>query len=559
MRKLIFILAMMLALPAVAQSGPADSYGALSLTNLNDKACMRLGHGESTAVVSFVGLTAAAATVTFKVGGDVPFVLAQLVAVNGVNQSTKAAATTATVDGLYNVDVAGKSYFCAVMTTAGSSTVTGQVTTSLGVSSDVSSAAPVSVNINPGQTVGLTSPITGTPASLAALNAVAFVIGSGSGGSVAFTSAASPLMTVSCLSSLDQGTTFAGPVCGFTPTGIATAGVIPVATIVNPANSTWTINVPIGATAIEVKATAYTSGSITATPRLVPFEPTHSVDTSGRTFINGQVQVGIAVGNENPVVIGASASSATGTAIPAGSAFIQQSITSGGVYTTLLSGNSTTPINAGAVNSAAIGTGLVVMDGYYNPTPGAGTAGNMAANQFSSITGGLFTEDATKYLKTTYSGATGSFASAAAATDVCYVGGSASKTVRITKLAVSGTQTTAGELTVQLIKRSTANTAGTCVTVTSGTYDSNNAAVTGTLASCTANPTVGTPVYTVDSKIIPVGGVTGSVTPFIWNFGPPAPTQSITLRGVAQQLAVSLNGATVTGGSFNCAAEWTEE
>jgi hypothetical protein len=34
--------------------------------------------------------------------------------------------------------------------------------------------------------------------------------------------------------------------------------------------------------------------------------------------------------------------------------------------------------------------------------------------------------------------------------------------------------------------------------------------------------------------------------------------QSIVLRGTAQQIAVNLNAATVTGGSFNITIQWIE-
>lgn len=63
--------------------------------------------------------------------------------------------------------------------------------------------------------------------------------------------------------------------------------------------------------------------------------------------------------------------------------------------------------------------------------------------------------------KATYAAAIVGLASVAAATDLFTITGSASKTVRITRVSISGLATSASAIAVPLIKRSAANTGGT--------------------------------------------------------------------------------------------------
>lgn len=161
--------------------------------------------------------------------------------------------------------------------------------------------------------------------------------------------------------------------------------------------------------------------------------------------------------------------------------------------------------------------------------------------------------------KTTYSAAATGIVPAAAATDIFTITGSASKTIRVLKVSISATQTTAGENAVILLKRSTANTAGTSAAVTAVPHDSSNAAATGTVLSYTANPTAGTLVGNLRSRKIAFQGATGTTSDeAVFDFGN-RPGQAIVLRGTAQVLAINLTGATITGGSVNMYVEWTEE
>lgn len=161
--------------------------------------------------------------------------------------------------------------------------------------------------------------------------------------------------------------------------------------------------------------------------------------------------------------------------------------------------------------------------------------------------------------KTTYSATSLNIATVATPTDVFTITGTATKTVRVTKIVMSGTQTTAGVISVRLIKRSTANTGGTSAAATAVAHDSNNAAATATVLSYTVNPTPGTAVGDVRSEkyLVPAPATVGG-TALIWDFGDQS-GQHVVLRGIAQVLAINLNSVTLTGGSLTFYVEWTEE
>jgi hypothetical protein len=148
---------------------------------------------------------------------------------------------------------------------------------------------------------------------------------------------------------------------------------------------------------------------------------------------------------------------------------------------------------------------------------------------------------------------------AGAATDIFTITGSATKTIKIKHLSIDGTQTTASNLNVQLVKRSTANTGGTSTTLTVASYDSTNAAATAVVRSYTANPTVGTLVGIIHAEKLftPTTTTVGDELSFPSKASENA--QDITLRGTSEVLAINLNGATVGGSSFNIDITWTEE
>jgi hypothetical protein len=162
--------------------------------------------------------------------------------------------------------------------------------------------------------------------------------------------------------------------------------------------------------------------------------------------------------------------------------------------------------------------------------------------------------------KPTYAAAFIGLVPAASPTDVLTITGSATKTVKITSLRVT-VSTTAGSgilFNANLVKRSTADSAGTSTTATNVPYDSNSAAATATVKGYTANPTLGTAVG-------PVRAIRYAATPasvpnqeVFMEFGT-RPAQTVVLRGTSEQLCLNFGGTSITGGIADISIEWTEE
>lgn len=159
----------------------------------------------------------------------------------------------------------------------------------------------------------------------------------------------------------------------------------------------------------------------------------------------------------------------------------------------------------------------------------------------------------------TYSASVTGLVAAATPTDIFTITGSASKTIRVTKIAINGNQTTGGTVNLQIIKRSTANTAGTSTARAAVPHESTDAAATATVLAYTANPTLGTAIAVMQAKKLYVSAVTATAQDLLLAFSRPQNTKAPTLRGVAEVLAVNLNAVTVTGNSFNISIEWIEE
>lgn len=162
----------------------------------------------------------------------------------------------------------------------------------------------------------------------------------------------------------------------------------------------------------------------------------------------------------------------------------------------------------------------------------------------------------------TYLASTGYFTPVATATDMVGIVGSGTKTIKIQKITMSGTQTTAGINKYFLIKRSTADTGSTPSAATLVPLDSTNAAATAVVQTyTTTNPTTGTPVGTIASKSIAdpapaaVSGTADVVLFDAKNSGQP-----IVLRGVAQELDLNFAGAAIPSGlSVSVDVQFTEE
>ena len=148
-------------------------------------------------------------------------------------------------------------------------------------------------------------------------------------------------------------------------------------------------------------------------------------------------------------------------------------------------------------------------------------------------------------------------APAATATDIFQLIGSASKTVEVTRIRITGTQITTGQVAFYIKKRSTANTGGTSSAATLVPLLSTDAAATAVGAIYTANPTTGTTVGDVAVRLVPIVAAASLGDQEVnIDFGERG--RPLILSGVAQAMAINLNGVTITSGSLVITIEFTE-
>ena len=177
-----------------------------------------------------------------------------------------------------------------------------------------------------------------------------------------------------------------------------------------------------------------------------------------------------------------------------------------------------------------------------------------------------------------YAAASVSLAPASTATDIACLTGSATRTIRLKRIVISGVAGTAINVPVYIAKRASADTGGTSpTTIATGlpipfALDSTFAAPSATLVAYTANPTINDANWTTAlANIITAPTVSFAATGTL--IGQPATVvdfsaqQGISppvLRGIAQQVCISMNtsGQTVStpsGGLVSITWLWTEQ
>lgn len=165
--------------------------------------------------------------------------------------------------------------------------------------------------------------------------------------------------------------------------------------------------------------------------------------------------------------------------------------------------------------------------------------------------------------KPTYSGTAVFNPTATSATDICFLKGSATKTIRVRRIIFSGAANAVVTEPISVIKRSSdTNGSGTSIAVSTVPYDSGSAAATATMDIYTANITAGfqgTAVGTIAEQFYTWNNLTTGVgnqnlTFEFGRFGSP-----IFLKGASQTLSVSLNNASYTTPTVSCTFEWTED
>ncbi len=170
----------------------------------------------------------------------------------------------------------------------------------------------------------------------------------------------------------------------------------------------------------------------------------------------------------------------------------------------------------------------------------------------------------TEGLKYTYTAVVSAYTPGATQTDIIALAGAPSKTVRVTRIEIVGAATALAQAELLLIKRSTANSAGTPSAITAVVaHDSSNPAPQAVLSSYAVSPTLGTTVGTLRQTKYQLASTTAVAASvpivLVWDFGL-RNEQCPVLRGVAQMLCLNQNsGAIATGTVYDVAVTWVEE
>lgn len=152
---------------------------------------------------------------------------------------------------------------------------------------------------------------------------------------------------------------------------------------------------------------------------------------------------------------------------------------------------------------------------------------------------------------------------AGSATDIACLTGSATKTVRLQAVRVSGSGT-AISVPVLLKMNLVADTSGTAATGAAlpvpYAIDSTNPAVSATATAYTANPTITGTAGILNSGNLGLVATTvgAAVQPYVlFDYAERTYSQAPTLRGIAQQFCVNLNATSPTA-LLNVSFRWTE-
>jgi hypothetical protein len=219
--------------------------------------------------------------------------------------------------------------------------------------------------------------------------------------------------------------------------------------------------------------------------------------------------------------------------------------------------------NAGATLDSTIGaatapTNALAISGVFQTTIPVLTAGQAVMQQVD-VSGSLYTD--LEGRKTTYSTTTPIASNTPAAGDIAVLPGSASKIIRVTRVEVTlSTSGTATIDTVQLIKRSTADSGGTSVSMLAVPHDSAFGAASSLPLAYTAAPTPGNAVGPIRGvQFSDASSAIPGANTWVWTFGDGrGGASSIVLHGITEQLCVNLSGVTAVQTGI-VSYEWTEE
>jgi hypothetical protein len=166
-------------------------------------------------------------------------------------------------------------------------------------------------------------------------------------------------------------------------------------------------------------------------------------------------------------------------------------------------------------------------------------------------------------IKATYVYAISATAPYATPTDWIVIRGSATKTIKIQRIEISGAATAATEVIFTLKKHTVANTSGTSTTPTPTQHDSADAAASATVLLYSVAPTIdaSATIWKNVRMTLAVAPAATTVAPdrYVYDYAN-QPYEPLTLRGVAQELAMNFASAAVpSGGVYDVAITWSEE
>jgi len=170
----------------------------------------------------------------------------------------------------------------------------------------------------------------------------------------------------------------------------------------------------------------------------------------------------------------------------------------------------------------------------------------------------------------TYVAAVTATASAAGTGVLFNIKGSATKTVRVSRIRINATVATTVIIAAFLLaKRTVAGAGGTAVVITPVSADSNNTAATATANLFSALATAGTGggIIDIKSMLVPIvssttadaGAAGGQTIDFIAPIGLDGRMQPWVLRGVAESLEVSTLATVTNTPTYAISAFFTEE
>jgi hypothetical protein len=148
-------------------------------------------------------------------------------------------------------------------------------------------------------------------------------------------------------------------------------------------------------------------------------------------------------------------------------------------------------------------------------------------------------------------------------TDWIVIRGSATKTVEILRVELSGAATAATEVIFTLKKHTVANTGGTSTTPTPMKHDSADDAASATVLLYSVAPTIDSSaaIWKTVRMTLAVAPAATSVAPdrYVYNYSSEA-YEPLILRGVTQEFAINFAGVAVpTGGVYDAAITFAED